>query len=142
MKTKLQNAMKEAMKNREKEKLQTIRMLLSAIQYEEMKQNLDSLPEESVMAVLKSEMKKRRESLEFAQKDNREDIIETVKSEISTIEQFLPSQLSAEELEKIITQLKDSEDAANLGTVMKSLKENYAGQYDGKLASEIARKVL
>ena len=142
MKAKLKDAMKEAMKAKEKVKLQAIRGLLSALQYEEMQKGVDELPEAGAIAVLQTELKKRKESLEYAEKDGREDQINDINEEIALINSFLPQQLSEQELEQIIGDLKSADEGLNMGGAMKALKENYAGQYDGKLASSIAKKVL
>lgn len=142
MKDNLKASMKEAMKAKDKVRLQTIRSLLSALQYEEMQKGVDELEEKDCVAVFKSEIKKRKESLEYAEKESREDQIADLNKEIATIEEFLPSQLSAEQLETIVQDMKSENPEIQLGAVMKTLKDSYAGQYDGKLASEIARKVV
>lgn len=142
MKEKLKTSMKEAMKAKAKVRLQTIRSLLSALQYEEMQKGVDELEDKDGIAVLKSEIKKRKESLEFAEKDSREDQIADLNTEIATIEEFLPSQLSAEQLESIVLEMKSQDPEIQLGGIMKTLKDSYGGQYDGKLASEIARKLV
>jgi len=142
MKAKLKEAMKAALKAKEQVRLQTIRSLLSEIQYEEMQKKVQELNDNALIAVLKSELKKRRESLEFAEKAEREDQIEQLKVEITTIEEFLPAQLSTEKLEQILSEWKDNNPDGNVGMAMKMLKEEYSGSYDGKTASEIARRLL
>lgn len=142
MKDDLKTAMKEAMKAKEKVRLDTIRSLLSAIQYEEMQKGVEDLADDAVIGVLQREQKKRVEEMEFAEKANRNDLKEKLHIELSCIEGFLPKQLSAEELEKIVVDLKASNPSINMGMIMKSLQEKYAGQYNGKLASEVVRKAL
>ncbi len=142
MKEELKASMKEAMKAKDKPRLQTIRSILSAFQYEEMQKGVDELDEKGCIAILQSELKKRKESLEFAEKDGRQDLIDEANAEIAVIESFLPKQLSNEELEKLVVTLKEENPDANMGVIMKSLKEKYAGQYDGRAASELVKKVL
>lgn len=142
MKESLKSALKEAMKARDQVRMDTIRSILSALQYEEMQKGVDDLPSDSAIAILKSELKKRREEYEFAEKAARAEAIEKLNKEISVIEGFLPSQLNAESLEKILGGLKAAEPGLNMGLAMKKLKDGYAGQYDGKMASEIAKKVF
>lgn len=142
MKKELQTAMKEAMKAKEKGRLDTIRSLLAAIQYEEMEKKIDDLPSDAALAILQRELKKRREEVEFADKAARADLKEKLSVEISTIESFMPKQLSSADLEKIISQLKSENAGLNMGSAMKVLKEKYPGQYDGKQASEIAKKIF
>ena len=142
LKATLREAMKDAMKARAQIKLDAIRSVLSAIQYEEMQKNSESLPEGDLLGVLKREIKKRQEELEFAEKANRADIKEKINTEISALEVFLPKQLSEEELRSIISELKSANPSLNMGMAMKALKESYAGQYDSKLASELAKTML
>ena len=142
LKAELKESMKSAMKAKEQIRLDTIRSLLSAIQYEEMQKQTDELSEDDTIVVIKRELKKRHEELEFANKANRSDLKEKLLLEINTVDAFLPKQLSVEELERIISVMKDSTPGLSLGIVMKTLKDSYAGQYDAKLASDIARKLL
>ncbi len=142
MKAKLKEDMKLAMKAREKEKLQGIRSLLSAIQYEEMQKGVEELGEQAILAVLKTELKKRYESLEFAEKAERPEEIAGLKVEIAYIESLLPAQMSEDQLEKVIREITKNNQNPNLGSVMKALKEDFADQYDGKLASAVAKRVL
>ena len=68
-------------------------------------------------------------------------ILAKLKQEISVLESYLPKQLSAAELEKIISDMKAANPQANMGVIMKALKESYGGQYDSKAASEIAKRI-
>lgn len=142
MKATLQSAMKEAMKAKDKVRLDTIRGLLSAMQYEEMQKGVDSLDATTSAILLQTELKKRREEVEFAEKGGRDDLKAQLAIEIATIESFLPKQFSGEEIEKILSILKDETPGLNVGAAMKVLKERYSGQYDGKLASDVAKRVL
>jgi uncharacterized protein YqeY len=142
MKARLQEEMKVAMKAREKVKLETIRSLISAIKYEEIQKGVEDIPEDASIALLQREVKKRKEEMEFAEKANRPELIEKLKEEMACIEAFLPAQLGAEELEKIVRDLKDKNPGANMGAIMKSLQEGFSGRYNGKLASDIVKKVL
>lgn len=141
MKEAMKNAVKVAMKAHEKVKVETIRGVLTAIQYEEVAQKVDNLPAPAITEILKREIKKRKEEFDFAEKANRADLIARLKEEIATIETFLPKQMSATELEKVITDLKSANPQMNMGLIMKTLKENYSGQYDAKAASELAKKI-
>lgn len=142
MKEQLQNAVKEAMKARNKVVVETLRSVLTAIQYEEIEKKVEPLPADGILAIMQRELKKRREEIEFAEKANRPELKEKFLLEIAAIEKFLPKQLSGSELENILAQIKASTPGANMGAAMKSLKEKYAGQYDSKAASEIAKRVF
>ena len=142
MKNKLQQALKDAMKAHDKVRLDTIRSAISAIQYEEMAQKVEALSGEQILTVLKRELKKRKEQLEFAEQGKRDDLLEQFRAEIRVIEAFLPAQLSAQDLEGIISGLKQQNPGINMGAVMKALRESHAGQFDAKEASEIAKRLL
>jgi uncharacterized protein YqeY len=142
MKNKLKDSLKIAMKARDQVRLDTIRSLMAAIQYEEMQKETEDLPGDSILAIIRSEIKKRKEETDFAQKASRPELVEKLAKELSILEEFLPSQLGQADLEKIITELKQSNPGLNLGVAMKMLKDNYAGQYDGKIASDVAKRIL
>ena len=142
MKERLQTAMKDALRARDKVRLDTIRHILTAIQYEEIQKQVDHLEEDLFLEILKRESKKRDEELEYAVKANRPDLIEKLKREMQVIQDFLPKQLSETELQTIITDMKTQNPTIVMGIVMKNLKESFAGQYDGKLASKLAKEIV
>lgn len=139
MKATFQTALKEAMKARDQVRMDTIRSVLSAMDYESLQKGVEELPESTVTEILKREVKKRAEELEFAQKSGRAELIEKLQREVGVLEAFLPKQLSREELSAVIQQMKSADPKANMGVIMKQLKERYSGQYDAKLASELAK---
>ena len=138
----LKTKLKEYMKSREQVRVETVRALISALQYEEMQKGVENLPESETIAVFKRELKKRNEELEFAEQGQRGDLIEKLRVEMSLIEEFLPQQLSEAELGDIVAELISSMDAPQMGMVMKELNQKYAGRFDGKLASQIVRGAL
>ena len=112
--------MKTAMKNREKEKLTVIRMVKSSLQNEAIKKQAD-LTEEEELQVLSREVKQRNDSLHEFRKANREDLAEQVENELAIIQAYMPEQLSDEELEKIIQETIDEQQATSkkdMGKVM------------------------
>jgi uncharacterized protein YqeY len=122
--------------------METIRALLSEIQYEEMQKQVQELAPADSSVVLQREVKKRQEAIGFEEQANRQDAKTKLLGEIAIIEEFLPKQLSAAELEQVLSEYKASTPGAVMGTAMKFLKDTYAGQYDGKSASEIAKRVF
>lgn len=141
MRTALQGALKDAMRAQDRAKADTIRQILSALQYEEMQRGVDQLPDPVAIEVLQREVKKRREELEYAEKAGRTDLSEGIKKEMDLLEGFLPQQLDPARLEQVIQEIHAQQNGANMGAVMKVLKERYPGQYDARLASEIAKRV-
>jgi uncharacterized protein YqeY len=142
MKSTLKDALKTAMKAQDRLKMETIRSLLSEIQYEEMQKSVNDLAPNDCTLVLQREVKKRVEAIGFEEQANRPEAKAKLQSEIAIIEEFLPKQLSPEALEKILVEYKASTADAAMSTAMKFLKEHYPGQYDGKSASEIAKRVF
>lgn len=136
---KIRSGIPLALKAKDVIRLQALRSLQSEFQYEEMQKG--SLSSDDIIAILKREVKKRNESLEYEEKAGRKDAIEVLKKEISVIEEFLPSQLSEDKLKEIILEIK-TKGASNMGLAMKELKSSYAGQYDAKRASEIAKEIF
>lgn len=142
MKATLKDALKSAMKAKDKISLDTIRSVLTEIQYEEMQKSIEELGATECLQVVQREVKKRLEAIQFEEQAGRAEQKAKLQAEIAVLENFLPKQLSSEELEKIITTLKEGTPGLALNVVMKHLKDNYAGQYDGKSASEIAKRVV
>lgn len=136
---KIRSGIPVAMKAKDAVRLQALRALQSEFQYEEMQKG--PLSNDDIIAILKREVKKRNESLEFEEKANRQDAIEVLKKEISVIEEFLPSQLSEDKLKEILLDIK-TKGASNMGLAMKELKTSFAGQYDAKRASELAKEIF
>jgi len=142
MKARLQEAMKEAMRAKDKLRLNTIRGALSAMQYEAMRKSKDELSDDEAVAVLKSEVKKRDEAIEYAAKDGRGEMRAELEAERGVLLEFLPRQVSQAELEEAVRRMKEAEPGIALGPVMKRLREEYGARLDGKLASEAARRIL
>ncbi len=142
MKATLKEALKTAMKNKDRLRMETIRSLLSEIQYEEMSKSVDELPASDTVLIMQREMKKRQEAIGFEEQANRQEEKAKLQNEIAIIETFLPNQMGADDIERVLNEFKAATPGAALNGAMKFLKENYAGQYDGKSASEIAKRVL
>lgn len=142
MKTALKTSLKEAMKAQDKVRMETIRSLISDIQYEEMQKGVEELPDADALVIVQRALKKRQEEVTFAEQAKREDLKAKLALEIATVESFLPKQLSAEDLEQALTQLKSDNPGLTLSMAMKHLKDTYSGRYDGKVASELVKRIL
>jgi uncharacterized protein YqeY len=142
MKQQLKEELKTAMKAQDKVRLETIRAVLSEIQYEEMQKSVSDLSAQDCLSIVQREVKKRHEAIQFTEQANRPEAKEKLVAELSVLESFLPKQLSAGELERMIVEMKSSNPDLSLPLVMKHLKDNFSGQYDGKSASEVAKRVL
>ena len=101
------------------------------------------LEDAQVLEIIAKELKKRKDSLADFEKANREDLINQVNEEISVLEEYLPKQLSDEELDiqEIITKV-GATTIKDLGMVMKEAKTEIGAQADGKRINEVVRKLL
>lgn len=98
----LNQDMKQAMKNKEKDRLSVIRMVKASLQNEAIKLGKSELTEEEELTVLSRELKQRKDSLQEFENAGRSDLVEKVKAEIAVITEYMPEQLSEEELIQII----------------------------------------
>jgi uncharacterized protein YqeY len=144
VKTRLQAALKEAMTSKDNARRDVIRVLMSAIKQVEIDSQKTVSPEDAV-AVLQKEAKRRRESIDEAEKIGRNDIADQEKYELGVIEAFLPKQLSREEIETLARQAiaeTGVTSAKEMGKLMGALMPRVKGQADGKLVNEVVRELL
>ncbi|HEY3488522.1 MAG TPA: GatB/YqeY domain-containing protein [Candidatus Deferrimicrobiaceae bacterium] len=140
----LRQDMQKAAKERDSLALSALRMALSEIKYREIETH-EPLSDESVIKMLASMVKRRRESIEMFTKGNRPDLVEKEGAEIRVLEVYLPQGISEAEVESIVRETVSAEGAkgaADMGRVMKALMPKIAGRADGKLVNEIVRRVL
>ncbi|WP_145131679.1 GatB/YqeY domain-containing protein [Paenibacillus sp. Y412MC10] len=140
----LNEDMKQAMKSKDKFKLSTIRMVRSTIKNLEidLKRTLD---DNEVLDILSREIKQRKDALQEFQKADREDLAEHAKAEIEIIGQYLPVQLSEEEIKVIVQQTIQETGAsskADMGKVMSALMPKVKGRSDGKLVNQVVQQFL
>jgi len=139
--SKLQEDLRTAMKAREQEKVLVLRGLITAIKNAKVEKMVQELPLADITAIVRKELNKRSETIEFAKKANRADMIESNEAEKRLLEVYLPQQLSEEALADIIKQIVAELGGVQIGPIMAKLRERHAGQFDGKLASEIVKKL-
>ncbi len=143
-KTKLNEAMKDAMKSGDNLRKQTIRMVLAAIKQAEVDKRV-SLDEAAVTALIQKEVKNRREALDEAKKANREDLAAGNESEIKILEEFLPKAMPMEEL-KALVQAAIAETGASapsdMGKVMKAVMPKVAGRAPNDMISATVKELL
>lgn len=136
--------MKQAMKDKDKIKLNTVRMIKSSLKNAEIKVG-HPLDAEEELQVLSTEMKQRKESrLEF-EKGKRDDLVAQIDQEIAVVEKYLPKQLDESEVEDIVTitiQETGATGKADFGKVMKALMPKIKGRADGALVNKIVKEKL
>jgi len=137
---KLKEDLKKYMRARDMVSLNVVRGILNEINIREMK-NI-KINDEEIVKVLRSEIKKRKEAIENFTKAARQDLIDKEQNEIKVIEQYLPAEMTDEQL---IEKVKEAVAAAadkSFGAVMKAAIAAVNGQADGKRISAAVKKVL
>lgn len=140
----LNSDIKQAMKNKEKEKLTTIRMIKASIQNEAIKLGSE-LSEEEELTVLSREVKQRKDSLHEFEKAGREDLAEKIRAELQYVELYMPEQLSEEEVTEIVKQAISETGAsskAEMGKVMSAVMPKVKGKADGSLVNKLVQQHL
>ncbi|MGG3915554.1 GatB/YqeY domain-containing protein [Bacillus sp. es.034] len=141
----LNDDMKQAMKNKEKEKLSVIRMLKASLQNEAIKHGKQELSEDEELTVLSREVKQRKDSLQEFQNAGREDLVEKIQTELTYVEIYMPKQLSEEEVSAIIEQTVAEVGAtskADMGKVMGAIMPKLKGKADGALVNKLVLQHL
>jgi len=136
--------MQKAAKERNSLALSALRMALAAIKNREIEQR-GKIGEETVLKVLATMVKQRRESIELYRRGGRNDLADKEASEIAVLEAYLPKPLSEAEIESLSREAIAAAGAgspADIGRVMKELMPKVAGRADGKAVQEIVRRLL
>ena len=144
LKEKLLEDLKDCMKEKNVVRKNVIQMVRAAILQVEKDKHIE-LDDNQIIEIIAKESKKRRDSLEDYEKSGREDLINEIKKEIEILTEYLPKQLSIEEVEMIVREVIESEGATSIkdmGKVMKSAKEKIGASSDGKTINEVVKKLL
>jgi uncharacterized protein YqeY len=146
LKEKLQTDLTDAIRSRAEVKSGTIRMLLAAITTEEVSGKAARvLKDDEIITVLSREAKKRREAVEAYVAAKRDDLADKERAEGEVIAQYLPAQLSEDEIKKMIADAISETGAAGpagMGLVMKVLSSKIAGKADGGVVSGLVKAAL
>jgi uncharacterized protein len=137
--------LKTSMKNGDKLRTETIRMLRAQILEFEKKGLNREMNEDDAMSILTTAVKRRRESIEQYEKGGRLDLAEAESKEIAIISEYLPKQLLKEEAESIIAKIIVDVGAAgpkDMGKVMPVVMKELKGKIDGKIINEIVKQKL
>ncbi|WP_017728406.1 GatB/YqeY domain-containing protein [Halalkalibacterium ligniniphilum] len=140
----LNEDMKKAMKDKDKQKLSVIRMVKSSLQNEQIKLGHE-LSEDEALTVLNRELKQRKDSLHEFEKANREDLASKIRDELTVLEDYMPEQLSEEELSAVIKETITEVGAASkadMGKVMGAIMPKVKGKADGGLVNRLVQQHL
>jgi len=140
----LNEDMKQAMRDKDKFTLSTIRMIRSTIKYLEidLKRTLD---DNEVLDILSREIKQRKDALQEFEKAGRDELAASTKAEIEIIHKYLPEQLTEEEIKVIVQQTIQETGASSkseMGKVMSALMPKVKGRADGKLVNQAVQQFL
>ena len=138
--------MKSAMRARDEKRLSVIRMIRSAVLLEKKKANApETIPDEVVIRIVQSHVKKLKEALEAAEKAGRDDLAAEARAEIVLAEVYVPAALTDAELEALVRESARQAGASGpgaMGAVMKVVMAKVAGRADGKRVQETVRRTL
>jgi hypothetical protein len=144
MQARIEQDLKAAMKNTDRRRVSTLRLLLSALKNEKINSQRE-LTHEEAEAVIRRAVKQRKESIEVYERTGRADLAAGEKEELAILEAYLPQAMPDAELEKVIRGIAEEKgfsSAKDVGQLMKELMARHRGRADGKRAQEIARKLL
>ena len=144
LKEKLLEDLKEAMKDKNLIRKNTIQMIRAAILQVEKDKQIE-LSEEQVVEIIAKEAKKRKDAAADFENSGREDLIKQNNEEIAILSEYLPKQLAQEEIEAIVKKVIEETGATSMkemGTVMKVSKEKIGAAADGKAVSDVVKKLL
>ena len=146
LKEKLQSDLTDSMRNRDEIRSSTLRMILTSIKNEEVSgKEARELNDAELITVLSREAKKRREAAEAFDQAGAKDRADTERAEGSIIAEYLPKQLSEDEIRELISSAIRETGASSpsqMGLVMKSLQPKTAGKADGALVSSLVKAAL
>lgn len=144
LKSRIQEDMKTAMRAHDKDRLGTIRLLMSEIKRKEVDERIE-LTDADIIGVLNKMIKQRRESISQFESAQRADLVAKETGELSVLQGYLPEQLSAAEAEQVIAeaiQAANATSAKDMGSVMAVLKPKLQGRFDMSEASKMIRAKL
>jgi len=145
LQSKISEDVKNALRNQEKLKLSVLRMLLASIKNRIIELKNKELPDEQIVAVIGSEIKKRRDAVYEFEKVGRQDAADAEKDEISILMEYMPAQLTEEQIISLIDNTISElniESIKDLGKLMKSLMPKTKGKADGALVNKLVREKL
>ena len=149
LRNKIDEDYKQSIKNKDQQKIDTLRLIRSAIKDKDISsrtsENKEGINDSEILSLLLNLIKQRNDSIEQFQKAKRDDLIKNEKSEIEVIKDYLPQQKTQEETEKIINEIissKNLESIRDMGKLMSIIKNDYAGEVDMGLVGKIAKSKL
>lgn len=139
--TRLQKDLQDAMRARDRVRLDVLRGVITALKNAKVDKQVPTLPEADIVALLRRELNKRAEIADFARKAGREETVAQAAAEQAILEAYLPAQMDAAALEAAIRAIAAELGSTAIGPIMAELRARHAGQFDGKLASQLVKQL-
>ena len=149
MRSELDENLKEAIKSQEKQRVATLRLINAAIKDRDIavrsEENTEGVSDDEIILILSNMVKQRKQSIIQYEEGGRIELAEREREEIKIIQEFLPNQLTNEEIKAEISKIIDAEEQLtikDMGKIMGELKNKFSGRMDFGKASEIVKALL
>jgi len=144
LKNQINDDMKSAMRSKDSARLGAIRLLLSSMKQREVDERIE-LTDDDVISIIDKMLKQRRDSIEAFKKANRKDLVEKEEFELKILQDYMPEQLTDQEIEKLIVTTIEASGAnsmKDMGSIMNILKPKLAGKANmGDVSKKIKEKL-
>ncbi|WP_336513038.1 GatB/YqeY domain-containing protein [Clostridium sp. Cult2] len=144
LKEKLMEDLKTSMKNKDTVRKNTITMVRAAIKQIEVDQRIE-LKDEKILEIISKQLKEKKNAIEDFKKGQRQDLVDLTQKEMDILLEYLPKQLTKEEIKEIVVSTiaeVNAESMKDIGLVMKSVMPKVKGKADGNTVNKIAREIL
>ncbi len=140
LKLQITDDMKSAMRSKDSERLGTIRLILAEIKQKEVDERIE-LVDEDIVLIIEKMLKQRRDSIDAFNKAERKDLVQKEEFEIKVLQDYMPEQLSEDEVEKVIVDVIEScgaQSMKDMGAVMGILKSKLVGKAN---MADVSKKI-
>lgn len=140
----IQDDLKRSLKAKDGTRVSVLRFLLAAVKNREIEIK-QPLSDDEILMEISSSAKRRRESIEAFKDGGRQDLVDKEEAELAILAEYLPEQISAEDVRKIAEEIIEAVDArssADIGKVMKEIMPRVRGKADGKIVNQIVKEIL
>jgi len=144
LKERLMEDLKDSMKSKDKVRKDTITMIRAAIKQKEVDERRE-LSDDDILDIIAKQLKEKRMAIEEFRRGQREDLVQLTEQEMDILLDYLPKQLSEEELEAIVLEtIKEinAQSIKDIGNIMKAVMPKVKGRADGNMVNKIVRKIL
>lgn len=143
LKAKLMEDLKTSMKNKDILRKNTITMVRAGIKQVEVDERIE-LDDEAIIQLISKQLKEKRNAIVEFKKGNRDDLVQQAEDEIDVLLEYLPKQLTEDELTEIVREVIEAGDYTmkDMSKIMKDVMPKIQGKADGKMVNEVVRKIL